>query len=170
MRRGGGCTQAITGQNWSVMSNLQPFIALDTSYLFLLFRSFQFYCPFWGCCAWDFRVGVVSHCTMGMFWGLQHFCYWLVQRYAWNWVKIRPPTENSPMMQFDPSPVQSPRQLQMAHVQNVKILTWLRGFLVIFLYLVWFSLYSSLLGIARQWSREKFAILTLNRPKASESF
>ena len=33
------------------------------------------------------------------------------------------PTENSPMMQFDPSPAQSPRQLQMAHVQNVKILT-----------------------------------------------
>ena len=80
----------------SLVRTDQPFIALDTSYLFLLFRSFQFYCPFWGCCAWDFRVGVVSHCTMGMFWGLQHFCYWLVQRYAWNWVKIRPPLKTVP--------------------------------------------------------------------------
>ena len=42
------------------------------------------------------------------------------------------------------------------------ILTWLRGFLVIFLYLVWvFFLLKSLLGIARQWSRQKLAILTL---------
>ena len=39
-----------------------------------------------------------------------------------------------------------------------KILTWLRGFLVIFLSLVWFSLCSS---IARQRSLEKFEILTL---------
>ena len=38
-----------------------------------------------------------------------------------------------------------------------KILTWLQGFLVIFLYLVWFSLCSSLF-----WElRDKFAILTL---------
>ena len=53
------------------------------------------------------------------------------------------------------------------HVRYIKILTWLRGFRVIFRYLVWFSLclcafvLKPLLGIARQWSREKFAILTL---------
>ena len=44
------------------------------------------------------------------------------------------------------------------------ISTWLRGFLVIFPYLVCSFvcfLFKSLLGIARQWSREKFAILTL---------
>ena len=41
-----------------------------------------------------------------------------------------------------------------------KVVTWFRGFLVIFLHLVWFSLCVSLfLEIARQWSREKFAIL-----------
>ena len=55
----------------------------------------------------------------------------------------------------------SKRKQQLAHVRYIKILTWLRGFLVFFLYLVWFSLCSSLLGIARQWSREKFAILSL---------
>ena len=52
--------------------------------------------------------------------------------------------------------------MPIAHVRYVKILTWLPGFLVIFLFLVWFSLLlKSLLGIARQWSFEKFAILTL---------
>ena len=33
---------------------------------------------------------------------------------------------------------------KLAHVRHIKILTWLRGFLVFFLYLVWFSLCSSL--------------------------
>ena len=33
---------------------------------------------------------------------------------------------------------------KIAHVRYIKILAWLRGFLVIFLYLVWFSLCSSL--------------------------
>ena len=33
---------------------------------------------------------------------------------------------------------------EIAHVRYIKILTSLRGFLVIFLYLVWFSLCSSL--------------------------
>ena len=43
-----------------------------------------------------------------------------------------------------------------------KILTWLRGFLVIFLYLVWFSLGSSIFWELRdKRSLEKFAILTL---------
>ena len=32
----------------------------------------------------------------------------------------------------------------IAHVRYIKILTWFRGFLVIFLYLFWFSLCSSL--------------------------
>ena len=31
-------------------------------------------------------------------------------------------------------------RMQIAHIRYVKILTWLRGFLVIFVYLVWFSL------------------------------
>ena len=31
-----------------------------------------------------------------------------------------------------------------SHIQYIKALTWLGGFIVIFLYLVWFSLYSSL--------------------------
>ena len=39
----------------------------------------------------------------------------------------------------------------IAHVRYIKILTWIRNFLVIFLYLVWFSLCSSLFfGITRQ--------------------
>ena len=33
--------------------------------------------------------------------------------------------------------------------------------MVIFLYLVWFSLCSSLMRIARQWSCEKFAVVSL---------
>ena len=45
-----------------------------------------------------------------------------------------------------------------AHVRYIKILTWLQGFLVIFLYLVWFSLCSPLFGIVRQWSREKIRL------------
>ena len=49
----------------------------------------------------------------------------------------------------------------ITHVRCIKILTGLRCFLVIFLYLFWFSFFFSLLGIARKWSREKFAILTL---------
>ena len=48
----------------------------------------------------------------------------------------------------------------IARVRYIKILSWLRGFLVIFLYLVWFSMLNSLMGIARQRSREKIAILT----------
>ena len=47
----------------------------------------------------------------------------------------------------------------IAHVRYIEILTWLRGFLVIFLYLIWVSF---LYGIARQWSGEKFAVLFLN--------
>ena len=31
-------------------------------------------------------------------------------------------------------------RMQIAHIRYVKILTWLRGFLVMFVYLVWFSL------------------------------
>ena len=48
------------------------------------------------------------------------------------------------------------------HIRYTKILTWLRGFLVIFL-LVWFSLCSSwsLLEIARRWSIKETVILTL---------
>ena len=43
----------------------------------------------------------------------------------------------------------------IAHVRYIKILTWIRNFLVIFLYLVWFSLCSSLFfGITRQQSLE----------------
>ena len=41
------------------------------------------------------------------------------------------------------NPFQTPRRLPIAHVRYIKILTWLRGFLVIFLYLVLFSLWSS---------------------------
>ena len=50
-----------------------------------------------------------------------------------------------------------------SHVRYIKILTGLRGFLVIFLSifgLVFFA-FKSLLGIARRWSRKNFAILTL---------
>ena len=53
-------------------------------------------------------------------------------------------------------------RFSMASVRYIKILTRLRGFLVIFLiflHLVWFS--KSLLGIARQRSLEKCAIFTL---------
>ena len=49
--------------------------------------------------------------------------------------------------------------LLIAHVRYLKILTSLRDFLVIFLYLVYFFALKLLLAIARQWSREKFAIL-----------
>ena len=53
--------------------------------------------------------------------------------------------------------------LGIAHVRYIKIPTRLRGFLVfilIILGLVFFVL-NFLLGIERQWSRSKFAILTL---------
>ena len=51
------------------------------------------------------------------------------------------------------------------YFRYIKILTWLRGFLVIFFFigLVFFVL-KSLMGIARQWSRKKIAILTLKPP------
>ena len=56
----------------------------------------------------------------------------------------------------------SSSSLRIAHVRYVKILTWLRGFLVIFsIFGLIFFVLNSLLKIARQWSREKFAILTL---------
>ena len=53
--------------------------------------------------------------------------------------------------------------LGIAHVRYIKIPTRLRGFLVFFLIilgLVFFVL-NFLLGIERQWSRSKFAILPL---------
>ena len=46
----------------------------------------------------------------------------------------------------------------IAHVRPRSILTWLRGFLVIFLYLVWFSLCSTLFGITGQWTMESWKI------------
>ena len=50
----------------------------------------------------------------------------------------------------------------IAHVRYIKILTWFRCCLVIFLYFcLVFFVSKSLLGIARKWSREKFAILSL---------
>ena len=48
----------------------------------------------------------------------------------------------------------------IAHIRYIVILTRLLGFLIIFLYLL-FVVLRSLQRIARQWSREKFAILTL---------
>ena len=50
-----------------------------------------------------------------------------------------------------------------AHVWYIKILAWLQGFLVIFLWSfdLFFFVLKSLLGIARQWSHEKFEFLTL---------
>ena len=53
--------------------------------------------------------------------------------------------------------------LTKAHVRYIKILTWLRGFLVIFLYLFWFSLCSSLFWELRdkRVDLEKFTILAL---------
>ena len=51
----------------------------------------------------------------------------------------------------------------IAHAWCIKILTWLQGFLVIFLYLVlFFFTLRSFRGIARQWSREKFENLILS--------
>ena len=49
----------------------------------------------------------------------------------------------------------------IAHFRYMKILTWFRSFPVICLYMVWSLWLKSLLGIVRQWSRGKFAILTL---------
>ena len=49
----------------------------------------------------------------------------------------------------------------IAHFRYMKILTWLRSFPVICIYMVWSLWLKSLLGIVRQWSRGKFAILTL---------
>ena len=45
------------------------------------------------------------------------------------------------------------RSRAIAYVRCIKILTWLQGFLVIFLYFVWFFVLKSLLGIARRCSR-----------------
>ena len=50
----------------------------------------------------------------------------------------------------------------IAHGLYIKILSWLRGFLVIFsIFGLVFFVLKSLLGIARQWSRGKFVIWTL---------
>ena len=50
----------------------------------------------------------------------------------------------------------------IAHVQYIKILARLQGFLVvIFMFGLVFFVLKSLLGIARHWSHEKFAILSL---------
>ena len=50
----------------------------------------------------------------------------------------------------------------IAHIRYIKILTRLESFLVIFLYLLWFSfVLKSLLGTMRQWSHKTFAILSL---------
>ena len=55
----------------------------------------------------------------------------------------------------------SSSSLRIAHVRYMKILTWLRGFLAIsFIFGLVFFVLKSLLEIARQWSHEKFAILT----------
>ena len=50
----------------------------------------------------------------------------------------------------------------IAHFRYIKILTWLRGFLVIFsIFVLVFFVLKSLLGIATQWSHVKFAFMTL---------
>ena len=49
----------------------------------------------------------------------------------------------------------------IAHIWYIKILTWLRGFLVLFCFGLVFFVLKSLLAIARQWSRKKLAILAL---------
>ena len=55
----------------------------------------------------------------------------------------------------------SSSSLRIAHVRYMKILTWLWGFLVIiFIFGLVFFVLKSLLEISRQWSHEKFAILT----------
>ena len=48
---------------------------------------------------------------------------------------------------------------KLAHVRYIKMLTRLHGFLIMFLYFV--CVLKFLLGIARQWSPEKCAILSL---------
>ena len=51
--------------------------------------------------------------------------------------------------------------LKIVHVRYIKILTWLRGFLVVFLYLIFdlvFFVFKSLLGIVRQRNCKKFTI------------
>ena len=51
--------------------------------------------------------------------------------------------------------------LKIAHVRYIKILTWLRGFVVIFLYLIFdlvFFVFKSPLGIVRQRNCKKFTI------------
>ena len=54
---------------------------------------------------------------------------------------------------------------QYPTVRSIKILTWLRGFRSFFFVCLAFFVLKSFLGIARQWSLEKFAILTL-KPRA----
>ena len=49
----------------------------------------------------------------------------------------------------------------IAHIRYIKILTWLRGFLVLLCFGLVFFVLESLLAIARQWSRKKLAILAL---------
>ena len=52
-------------------------------------------------------------------------------------------------------------KFRVAHIRYIKILTWPRGFLVLFCFCLVFFVFKSLLGIARQRSRETFAFLTL---------
>lgn len=44
------------------------------------------------------RVGVVSKCSMGLFWRRYRVFYWLLRACVGNWVKVRPP---KPTVQFD---------------------------------------------------------------------
>ena len=60
----------------------------------------------------------------------------------------------------------SSSRLRIAHVRYIKILTWLRGFLVIFVYFVWFSLRSSLFWKSRDNGVVKYCNFD---PKTSES-
>ena len=62
----------------------------------------------------------------------------------------------------DISQISKPSEQYNGHVRYIKILTKVRGFLVIFLYFgLVFFVFNSLLVIATQWSGKKFAILTL---------
>ena len=65
------------------------------------------YLLFWGCTL--HKVGVVLSCTTELFCEHYRFFHWLIRSCTGSWVKISSP-KNSPIVQFDTTPTQSPGQ------------------------------------------------------------
>ena len=61
-------------------------------------------------------VGVVSNCTMGIFWGRYHFFQWLLRGFTGNWVKSIPYCNSA---QSRPNPTQNLKMV--VRIRPVKV-------------------------------------------------